>query len=55
MTIDSKRARISSVCPYKSRHFCDGTPNLSVIKEGEVITPKPPCPLRKNCPVRREG
>lgn len=52
-TIDAKKARIAKYCPYKSRHFCDGKPNMSMANEGEEILPKPPCPLDRRCPVRK--
>jgi hypothetical protein len=52
-TIDAIKARIAKYCPYKSRHFCDGKPNMSMAKEGEEMLPKSPCHLNKICPVRK--
>lgn len=55
MTKAEKERLILLHCPYKLHHFCDGTPNTSVLKEGEEARALPPCRLRGDCPVRNKS
>lgn len=48
----TKERIVRRYCPYGSKHFCDGKPNLSVFSNDEKVVVKPPCPLRGDCPVR---
>ena len=52
MTIDKKRMWLLRECKYKLHHFCDGTPNKSIGKEGSHKA-YPPCPNRHKCPFKK--
>lgn len=53
MEHSTKKGLISKECKYGFHHFCDGTPNLSVLKKGgEKPQRLIPCPARYNCPIR---
>lgn len=50
MDFYEKRRMIEKQCRYKYRHFCDGTPNLSITSDPVA---RPPCPDRFNCPIKK--
>jgi len=52
MDYSTKQTLLLNSCKYKMHHFCDGTPNTSVLKGGENLPKLKPCPERFNCPIR---
>ena len=54
MEYSTKKWRLSKECLYL-KHFCDGTPNLSMVKEGKVPPALVPCPRIHTCPIRAQS
>lgn len=57
-----KKNLLLKECRYKFHHFCDGSPNMSLVpknkktKKYEDIPPAaPPCPDRFDCEIRKRS
>ena len=46
----NKKKQLEKECLYGLKHFCDGTPNRSMVNTDK---PKPPCTKYRSCTIRK--